>query len=90
MEQADEDEETKEATGHGKGTILAEGDPGAGGRTTALDSTFMSACKRLHIEPFAYLRDALGAISAHSPKPLEELPQDNWKAARDATENLAA
>jgi transposase len=55
-----------------------------GGRTAAILSSFITTCKRLHIDPFAYLRDVFARISAHPANRLPELLPDQWKAARTA------
>jgi len=36
-----------------------------GGRTAAVLTTLIATCKRLHIDPFAYLRDLFQRISDH-------------------------
>ena len=53
-----------------------------GGQTAAVLSSFTISCKRLHIDPFLYLRDVIGRISAHPANRLEELLPDRWKVAR--------
>jgi transposase len=42
-------------------------------------STLIASCKRLHIEPFAYLRDLFTRISSHPHHRLDELLPDQWK-----------
>ncbi len=54
-----------------------------GGRTAAVLSSLIATCKRLGIDPFAYLRDLFERISAHSKNRLDELLPDKWKAARE-------
>ena len=39
-------------------------------------------CKRLRIEPFAYLRDLFTRISAHPHHRLDELLPDKWRIAQ--------
>ena len=56
-----------------------------GGRTAAVLTSFITTCKRLHIEPFAYLRDVFERISAHPANRIEELLPDRWQAARSAS-----
>jgi len=56
-----------------------------GGQTAAVLTSFIATCKRLHIDPFAYLRDVIDRISAHPANRIEELLPDQWKAARSAT-----
>lgn len=53
----------------------------AGGRTAAILTSFVMTCKRLKIDPFAYLRDVFDRISAYPSKRLEELLPDRWKEA---------
>jgi transposase len=55
-----------------------------GGRTGALLNSLIATCKRLRIDPFAYLRDVFARISAHPNNRLEELLPDRWAAARAA------
>jgi transposase len=56
----------------------------AGGRTAAVLTSFVMTCKRLKIDPFAYLRDVFDRISAHPANRLEELLPDRWQAARQS------
>jgi transposase len=56
----------------------------SGGHTAAVLSTLIASCKRLHIDPFAYLRDIFTRISAHPAHRLSELLPDQWQAARVA------
>ena len=55
-----------------------------GGRTAAVLTTLIATCKRLHIDPFAYLRDIFERISSHPKNRLGELLPDKWLAARGA------
>ena len=55
-----------------------------GGRTAAVLTSLIASCKRHHIDPFAYLRDVFGRISAHPRHQLEKLLPDRWLAARTA------
>ena len=55
-----------------------------GGRTAAILTSFITTCKRLRIDPFAYLRDILARISAHKQTRLDELLPDKWQEARSA------
>lgn len=50
-----------------------------GGHTAAVITTLTATCKRLHIDPFAYLRDVFERISAHPASRLAELLPDQWK-----------
>ena len=53
-----------------------------GGRTAAVLTTLIATCKRLHIDPFAYLRDLFPRISDYPQNRLAELLPDQWKAAQ--------
>jgi len=55
-----------------------------GGHTAAILTSFIATCKRLRIDPFAYLRDIFERISAHPANRLAELLPDQWKAAQGA------
>jgi len=48
----------------------------------AILTSFIITCKRLHIDPFAYLRDIFARISAHPQNRLEELLPDKWQATQ--------
>ena len=60
----------------------------AGGRTAAVLTSLIMTCKRLKIDPFAYLRDVFDRISAHPANRIEELLPDRWKAARHAASSV--
>jgi transposase len=53
-----------------------------GGRTGAVLSTLIASCKRLRVEPFAYLRDLFKRISSHPHHRLDELLPDQWLVAQ--------
>ena len=53
-----------------------------GGRTAAVLSSLIASCKRLRIEPFAYLRDLFTRISTHPHHRLDDLLPDKWLAAQ--------
>ena len=55
-----------------------------GGKTAAVLSSMVATCKRLHMDPFVYLRDLFERISAHPANRLAELLPDQWKAAQAA------
>ncbi|HTX53756.1 MAG TPA: IS66 family transposase [Candidatus Baltobacteraceae bacterium] len=55
-----------------------------GGRTAAILTSLITTCKRLHVEPFAYLRDVFERISGHPASRLADLLPDRWQAARTA------
>jgi transposase len=56
-----------------------------GGRTAAILTSVITTCQRLHVDPFAYLRDVFDRISAHPAHRLEELLPDRWQPAQTAT-----
>jgi len=51
-----------------------------GGRTAAVLTSFITTCKRLDIDPFAYLRDIFQRLSTHPQSRLAELLPDQWRA----------
>ena len=53
-----------------------------GGRTAAVLGSLIATCKRLHIDPFAYLRDVFQKIAAHPHNRIDELLPDRWQTAR--------
>jgi hypothetical protein len=53
-----------------------------GGRTAAVLTSLIATCKRLHIDPFAYLRDLFGRISDHPKNHLAKLLPDQWQEQR--------
>jgi transposase len=55
-----------------------------GGKTAAILTSFVATCKRLHIDPFTYMRDVFERISAHPENQLSELLPDRWKATHTA------
>jgi len=50
-----------------------------GGKTAAVLRSFVASCKRSRVEPFAWFRDVLSRIPAHSIQRLPELLPHNWK-----------
>jgi transposase len=50
-----------------------------GGKTAAVLRSFIATCKRCGVEPFAWFRDVLSRIPAHSITRLGELLPHNWK-----------
>ena len=53
-----------------------------GGRTAAVLTSLIATCKRLDIDPFAYLCDIFERISTHPASRLAELLPDQWRAER--------
>jgi transposase len=60
-----------------------------GGRTAAVLYSFTSTCHRLHIEPWAYLRDVLARLPALPTADLAALLPDRWQASRAAAANAS-
>ena len=52
-----------------------------GGQTAAVLTSLIATCKRLRLDPFAYLRDLFGRIAAHPNARIAELLPDQWKTA---------
>jgi hypothetical protein len=48
-------------------------------------TSLIATCKRLGMDPFAYLRDLFGRISSHPQSRLAELLPDQWMVTRRAT-----
>jgi transposase len=57
-----------------------------GGKTAAVLRSFVATCKRSGVEPFAWFRDVLSRIPAHSITRLGELLPANWKPLTCAVE----
>ena len=52
-----------------------------GGQTAAVLTSLIATCKRLRLDPFAYLRDLFGRITAHPNARIAEMLPDQWKSA---------
>jgi transposase len=52
-----------------------------GGKTAAVLYSFTSTCRRLGVEPWAYLKDVLTRLPTTSPEQLPNLLPDRWQAA---------
>ena len=55
-----------------------------GGKTAAILMSFTSTCKRLGIEPWAYLQDVLTRLPTTPSEELTDLLPHHWQAARQA------
>jgi len=55
---------------------------GKGGDTAAILFSFTSTCRRLGVEPWAYLRDVLTRLPTTPPEQLADLLPDHWQAAQ--------
>ncbi|UCF21493.1 MAG: IS66 family transposase [Gemmatimonadota bacterium] len=56
----------------------------AGGRRAAILYSLIGTCKRIGIDPFAYLRDLIARVSTHPMRRINELTPRGWKAERAA------
>jgi hypothetical protein len=65
----------------GRGNWIFFGSDG-GGKTAAVLRSFIASCKRCGVEPFAWFRDVLSRIPAHSITRLSELLPHNWAPAQ--------
>jgi transposase len=63
------------ATGHSLAAMMA-------GKRAAVLRSFIASCKRCGVEPFAWFRDVLSRIPAHSIIRLSELLPHNWAPAQ--------
>lgn len=52
----------------------------AGGRRAAILYSLIGTCKRIGIDPFAYLRDVIARVSTHPARRIAELTPLGWKA----------
>ena len=66
------------ALGRGNGTFFGSD---GGGKTAAVLRSFIASGKRSGVEPFAWFRDVLSRIPAHSITRLSELLPHNWQPA---------
>ena len=64
----------------GRGNWTFFGSDG-GGHTAAVLRSFIASCKQCGVEPFAWFRDVLSRIPAHSVTRLGELFPHNWQPA---------
>lgn len=55
-----------------------------GGHTAAVLCSFTSTCRRLGVEPWAYLQDVLGRLPTTPDAQLERLLPDRWQATRNS------
>ena len=53
-----------------------------GGATAAILFSLTETCRRLGVEPWAYLRDVLDRVSTHPASRIDELLPDRWEAIR--------
>ena len=53
-----------------------------GGKTAAILRSFVASCQRIHVDPFAWLKDVLTRIASYPVNRIAELLPHNWAAAR--------
>jgi len=61
-----------------------------GGQTAAVLMSFTSTCKRLGVEPWAYLQDVLSRLPTTPAGQLGELTPDCWQAAQRARQTSSS
>src|SRR5437763_3777375 len=71
----------------GRGNWTFFGSDG-GGKTAVVLRSFIASCKRCGCVPFAWFRDVLSRVSAHSITRLNELPPHNWKPSTSPSQSL--
>jgi len=71
------------AVGRGNWTFFGSD---AGGKTAAVLRSFIASCKRCGVEPFAWFRDVLSRMPAHSISRLSDLLPHNWKPTISPTQ----
>lgn len=53
----------------------------AGGRRAAILYSLVATCKKIGIDPFAYLRDVIARVSTHPMRRIDELTPRGWKSS---------
>lgn len=51
----------------------------AGGRRAAVLYSIVESCRRLHLDPFAYIKDVLPRLASHLAREVEQLTPAGWK-----------
>ncbi len=72
----------------GRKNFLFLGSEKGGGERAEVFYSLVESCRRLDIEPFAYLTDVIERISTHPQSRLGELTPRGWRDARASTEKL--
>ena len=67
----------------GRHNWLFLGSPEGGGLRATVLYSLIQSCKRLKIEPFAYLKDVIPRVSIHPASRVWELTPRGWKEARE-------
>ena len=71
----------------GRKNFLFLGNASAGGERAEVFFSLVQSCKRLGVEPFAYLKDVIERVSTHPASRVDELTPRGWRDARQRTEN---
>lgn len=53
----------------------------AGGRRAAVLYSIVESCRRLRLDPFAYIRDVLPRLASHPAREVEQLTPAGWRTA---------
>lgn len=53
----------------------------AGGRRAAILYSLIGTCKKIGVDPFAYLRDVIARVSTHPMRRIDELTPRGWKGS---------
>lgn len=61
-----------------------------GGKTAAILYSFTSTCRRLGVEPWAYLKDVLTRLPTTTKEQLLDLLPDRWQAAQKSAAQMPA
>lgn len=61
----------------------------AGGRRAAVLYSIVESCRRLHLDPFAYIKDALPRIASFPARQVDQLTPAGWKVAFPNQANAA-
>ena len=71
----------------GRKNFLFLGNASSGGERAEVFFSLVQSCKRLGVEPFAYLKDVIERVSTHPASRVDELTPRGWRDARQRTEN---
>ena len=71
----------------GRKNFLFLGSEKGGGERATVFFSLVQSCRRLGVDPFAYLSDVIERISTHPQSRIEELTPRGWLEAREAAEN---
>lgn len=66
------------------------GNAESGGERAEVFFSLVQSCRRLGIDPFAYLRDVIERVSTHPASRVDELTPRGWKESREEAEKVSA